>query len=103
MILKDKYDPTSNEYSRAVELVEAGAARLLEPQALSGTTLAAALTPICEAPSALQRMSAAAGKLAHADATTRILDLCTEWIGDARKRPEVIASRANTVHAQEKV
>lgn len=59
----------------ARSLVEAGAARCIDPRELDGERLARTIRAVLEAPGELERMSGAARRLARPDAAGRIADL----------------------------
>ena len=69
-------------------LVRAGAAELLEQQALTGAVLASRLTALLQDPTRLAAMSAAARQLARPDAARVIVDKALELAGADATHPE---------------
>ncbi len=67
----------ANDHQRinAQALRDAGAALMLEEKELSGTTLAAAVAALVDAPERIQAMETASRRLGKADAAARVADL----------------------------
>ncbi len=94
-----------HQRANALELVSAGAARLLDAEGIESGQLAEILAHYCEDPAQLQRMSLETEKLARPDAASRILEICLEWIGDQNGRPTPCpppSLNQTPAHAQEK-
>jgi UDP-N-acetylglucosamine--N-acetylmuramyl-(pentapeptide) pyrophosphoryl-undecaprenol N-acetylglucosamine transferase len=72
------YPHAADDHQRAnaQALVRIGAARMLDPAALSGASLAGALRELLADPAGLASMSAAAAKHARPDAAERIVEAC---------------------------
>jgi UDP-N-acetylglucosamine--N-acetylmuramyl-(pentapeptide) pyrophosphoryl-undecaprenol N-acetylglucosamine transferase len=70
-----------HQRANARRMSEAGAAELLDPDALTPDTLVAALTRLAADPAAVDRMGRRARSLARPDAAERIADLAEELAG----------------------
>ncbi len=83
------YAADDHQRANALELVEAGAAKLLDTHGIEAGELQRMLTHFCEDPTKLQRMSLETEKIARPDAVSRILDICMEWLGEKNGQPAV--------------
>src|SRR5947208_62588 len=80
--------PGQLEQQRNAEaLRDAGAARMILQEELSGERLANEITSLIEAPEEIARMETAARKLARRDAAETTVDLIEGVIGEGRGRP----------------
>ena len=71
----------NHQYHNAMELVEQGAAEILEEKDLSGESLIALLQRLTEDRGKIEAIGAAAAKMAIKDANDRIVDEITELVG----------------------
>ena len=70
-----------HQTANAAALVEAGAARILDENPLSGERVAKALREVFEAPEQLAAMGDSAAKLARPDAASQIVEDCAQRMG----------------------
>lgn len=69
-----------HQTKNAMYLVSRGAAKLIKQKDFNGTTLAQMLNSLFVSDSVLRSMSKAASDAAHADATTRVAQVCQELV-----------------------
>jgi UDP-N-acetylglucosamine--N-acetylmuramyl-(pentapeptide) pyrophosphoryl-undecaprenol N-acetylglucosamine transferase len=74
------YAADDHQTANARALSDVGAARLLDSRSFSASDLVQVLTELFAAPSKLQTMTVAAGKLAHRDAARRIVEDCAALV-----------------------
>ncbi len=76
LLIPYPYAADDHQTANAAALRDSGAAKLLDPAALSGALLVEELESLRRAPERLHEMSGRAAKLAHPDAAERIVEEC---------------------------